>query len=119
MEILLYISHGISEWWRAHFIEAPWSNLLSSAIYFHDFESYLFDRELFYEKTLFLSGLVNKANVAKWSVVERAVQANKHGKGSSGLLKTRLSVTRNAPLLVPQISRHETVISLDMILEQL
>ena len=62
---------------------------------------------------------VNKVNVAKWSVVERAVQANKHGKGSSGLLKTRLSVTRNAPLLVPQISRHETVISLDMILEQL
>ena len=38
---------------------SPTVKFLSLTIYFHDFESYLFDRELFYEKTLFLSGLVN------------------------------------------------------------
>ena len=34
------------------------AKFLSWTIYFYDFESYLFDRELFYEKVCFLSGLL-------------------------------------------------------------
>ena len=36
---------------------SPMVKFLSWAIYFHDFGSYLFDRELFYAKAFFLSGL--------------------------------------------------------------
>ena len=41
---------------------SPMVKFLSWAIYFHDFESYLFDRELFYEKAIFLSGLTLNEN---------------------------------------------------------
>ena len=37
---------------------SPMVKFLSWAIYFHDFGSYLFDRELFYAKAFFLSGLL-------------------------------------------------------------
>ena len=37
---------------------SPMAKFLSWTIYFYDFESYLFDRELFYEKVFFLSGLM-------------------------------------------------------------
>ena len=37
---------------------SPMAKSLSWTIYFYDFESNLFDRELFYQKALFLSGLV-------------------------------------------------------------
>ena len=37
---------------------SPMAKFLSWTIYFYDFESYLFDRELFYEKVCFLSGLM-------------------------------------------------------------
>ena len=42
---------------------SPMAKFLSWTIYFYDFESYLFDRELFYEKVCFLSGLVGMVDI--------------------------------------------------------